>query len=227
MTDFRHLYVRASFKSEAGFDTWGGQFSAGAGAGESRDRAGPRRSDPGAPVSGEAPEPMPATPADARQVSDLSARYADAVRRYFSRRLAGAPDIEDLTQEVFVRLLRRARLGDIENIEGYLFQIAANLMRERGRHRLRRRLDAQQPFDDDFSETYDDVSPERILLGREAYDLMVRSLQELPERTRTVFILNRFEDLTGVEIARRLGVSVSTVEKDMMRAIAHLRMRLR
>ena len=174
-------------------------------------------------MSSEASERLPT--ADARQVADLSARYAEAVRRYFSR--PGASDIEDLTQEVFIRLLRRARLGDIENIEGYLFQIAANLLRERGRRRLRRRRDVQQPLDDDFAETYDDMSPERILLGREAYDLMVRSLQELPERARTVFILNRFEDLTGVEIARRLGVAVSTVEKDMMRAIAHLRARLR
>ena len=176
-------------------------------------------------MSSEASERLPT--ADARQVADLSARYAEAVRRYFSRRLPGASDIEDLTQEVFIRLLRRARLGDIENIEGYLFQIAANLLRERGRRRLRRRRDVQQPLDDDFAETYDDMSPERILLGREAYDLMVRSLQELPERARTVFILNRFEDLTGVEIARRLGVAVSTVEKDMMRAITHLRARLR
>ena len=51
-------------------------------------------------------------------------------------------------------------------------------------------------------------------------------LRELPERVRSVFVLNRFEELTGVEIARRLGVSVSTVEKDMIRAIMHLKGKL-
>ena len=55
---------------------------------------------------------------------------------------------------------------------------------------------------------------------------MVEALQELPERARTIFVLNRFEELSAAEIARRLGVSVSTVEKDMMRAIAHLKARL-
>lgn len=164
--------------------------------------------------------------ADARVVADLSARYADAIRRYFSRRLTGTGDIEDLTQEVFLRLLRRARLGDIDNIEGYIFQIAANLLRERSRHRIRRKLDAEQPFDTDHTDVRDELSPERILLGREAHRLMVQALQELPERVRTIFVLNRFEELTGVQIAARLGVAVSTVEKDMMRAIAYLRARL-
>lgn len=163
---------------------------------------------------------------DSRMVADLSARYADAIRRYFSRRLAGAGDVEDLTQEVFLRLLRRARLGDIDNVEGYIFQIAANLLRERGRHRIRRRLDEEQAFDDDYADAYDELSPERILLGKEAYRLMVQALQELPERARTVFVLNRFEEMTGVQIAQRLGVAVSTVEKDMMRAVAYLRTRL-
>ena len=168
----------------------------------------------------------PLEAADAKVVADLSARYADAIRRYFSRRLVGGVDVDDLTQEVFLRLLRRARLGNIENVEGYIFQIAANLLRERGRHRVRRRLDVEHPFNDDYADTHDELSPERILLGKEAYRLMVQALQELPERVRTVFILNRFEELTGVQIAKRLGVAVSTVEKDMMRAIAYLRTRL-
>lgn len=166
-------------------------------------------------------------PEDARTIAALSVRYGDAVRRYFNRRLGGGAESEDLTQEVFVRLLRRARLDQIDNIEGYLFHTAANLLRERSRQRIRRRMDAQAPIEDDFDDAFDELSPERILLGRETYRRMVEALQELPERVRTVFVLNRFEDMAGAQIARHLGVGVSTVEKDMMRAVAHLRARLR
>ena len=44
-------------------------------------------------------------------------RYGQAVRRFFSRRLRDGADVEDLTQEVFARLLKRAEIGDIANIE--------------------------------------------------------------------------------------------------------------
>ena len=163
--------------------------------------------------------------ADRRAIADLSVRYGQAVRRFFSRRLRDGADVEDLTQEVFARLLKRAELGEIANIEGYLFHTAANLLRERARKAARRPGD-DPGHDPDLAESVEDFSPERILLGREAYARMVEALQELPERARTIFVLNRFEELSAAEIARRLGVSVSTVEKDMMRAIAHLKARL-
>ena len=162
---------------------------------------------------------------DRRTIADLSVRYSQAVRRFFSRRLRDGADVEDLTQEVFARLLKRAELGEIANIEGYLFHTAANLLRERARKAARRPGD-DPGLDPDLTESVEDFSPERILLGREAYARMVEALQELPERARTIFVLNRFEELSAAQIARRLGVSVSTVEKDMMRAIAHLKARL-
>ncbi len=162
---------------------------------------------------------------DRRAIADLSVRYGQAVRRFFSRRLRDGADVEDLTQEVFARLLKRAELGEIANIEGYLFHTAANLLRERARKSARRPGDDITP-DPALPDSVEDFSPVRILLGREAYARMVEALQELPERVRTIFVLNRFEELSAAEIARRLGVSVSTVEKDMMRAIAHLKARL-
>ena len=165
-------------------------------------------------------------PEDRRRIADLSVRYGQAVRRFFSRRLRDGADVEDLTQEVFARLLKRAEIGDIANIEGYLFHTAANLLRERARKQARRPGDDALEGDAEFAGAGEEFSPERILLGKEAYARMVEALQELPERARTIFVLNRFEELSAAEIARRLGVSVSTVEKDMMRAIAHLKARL-
>lgn len=170
------------------------------------------------------PVKLSAEQQDRQAIAALSLRYGQAVRRFFSRRLRDGADVEDLTQEVFARLLKRAEVGEIANIEGYLFHTAANLLRERARKVSRRPGDS---FDGaQIEASIEEFSPERILLGREAYARMVEALQELPERARTIFVLNRFEELSAAEIARRLGVSVSTVEKDMMRAIAHLKARL-
>jgi RNA polymerase sigma factor (sigma-70 family) len=164
---------------------------------------------------------------DDGSLNSLLEQFGGPVRRYLARHVRPSSDLDDVVQEVFVRLLGRADGRRIENVEGYVFQIAANLLRERGRRWSLRRNAAAIDLQPSLVAQDEEIGPERILLGREAYQRLIDGLNELPERTRTVFILNRFEDMTGVEIARRLGMSVSSVEKQMMRALAHLKRRVR
>jgi len=165
------------------------------------------------------------------KVEDVTARFArcaPALRKFFARRVSVSAEADDLTQEVFTRVLRRAESGEpVENFEGYVFQIAANLLSHRARQDIRRRALNDCVEAQDWTKGGAEFTPERIVSAREECRQVMAALQELPERVRTVFVLNRFEELTGVEIARRLGISVSTVEKAMMRALAHLRHRLR
>ena len=161
------------------------------------------------------------------EIAALFARYAPAVRRFFSRRGQSKAEAEDLTQEVFSRLLHRNNGNEpVANIEGYVFQIAANLLKGRARQYLRRRALDDDALNQDWAKGTEEFTPERIILGREACREVAAALQELPERVRVVFVLNRFEELSGSEIASRLNISISTVEKAMIRALAHLRKRL-
>ena len=57
---------------------------------------------------------------------------------------------------------------------------------------------------------------------RDPVPMLERALHELPERTRVVFALHRFEEMSYAQIARRLQVSVSAIEKHMIKALAHL-----
>ena len=164
-------------------------------------------------------------PAADSEFVQLNRRFRPALMAFFLRRLHNHAEAEDLTQEVFARLMAMPEVR-LSQADAYIFQIAANLLRERARLRERRPEDIHDPQSDEFAGRSEEFSPERILLGREAYARMIEALQELPERVRAIFVLNRFEELSAAEIARRLGVSVSTVEKDMMRAVAHLRARL-
>jgi RNA polymerase sigma-70 factor (ECF subfamily) len=154
-------------------------------------------------------------------------RHAAALRAYFRRRTGGAPDVDDLVQEVFVRLLKREPQDFIENLAGYIFQIAANLLRERARTRARQSGIGTPYLSAGTLEGDEDFSAERVELARDAFDQLEMALRELPERVRTVFVLNRFEEWTAIQISRHLGVSVSTVEKDMVRAIGYSKERLR
>ena len=171
------------------------------------------------------PQPASDKQRDRDAVEAIAERYGLAISAYFSRRIADKSEVEDLTQEVFASLMRRAELESIQNLEGYVFRIAANLLR--GRKRLAgRRPDVQPDGSQTSDRLVDEISPQRVLLGTEAWEIFLQALQELPERARTIFVLNRFEELSGREIAVRLGISNSLVEKEMMRSVAYLRDRL-
>lgn len=153
--------------------------------------------------------------------AELCRSYRHPLLRYFQRRINIAGEAEDLVQETFARLAKPGRVEGIENIEAYIFRTAANLVRERARRRATAKADEQAQLHEAL---LDDAvfTPERILLGKEALDRMVTGLKELPERVRTIFVLQRFEGFGYAEIAKKLGVSRSTVEKSMSRAIVHL-----
>jgi len=159
---------------------------------------------------------------------DLARRLHAPLARYFGARARPGMDVEDMVQEVFLRLARRVGDAPVEAVEGYVFAIAASVLTDTYR-RAGRRLPAVHG-DADLTNTLalaEDRSPERVLLGQEELAAVERALRELPERTRFAFVLSRYEELSYQEIARRLGVSVSAVEKHMMRALAHLARRRR
>ena len=151
----------------------------------------------------------------------LSRRLRPALMRYFQRRTASVSDAEELVQELFLRLLRRADLFALENLDGYVFEAAANLARDRVR-RQQARGGRHIDIADIEAET-DEPSPEQVVDARKRLDLMLVALDGLPPRARTIVILRRFENLTYRQIAERLDISVSAVEKHMVRAMSALR----
>lgn len=147
-------------------------------------------------------------------------RYGPALRRHFLKRGAAA-DAEDLVQEVFLRLQIASDRTEIDNVQGYLFRIANNVLISRRRHDLVEGRPYQEALPDEL-ESSEPLSPERILLGREHWIRFQAGLQALPSRAREAFLLHRFENLTYAAIARRMGISTSAVEKLIGRALHQL-----
>ena len=145
-------------------------------------------------------------------------RYGPGLRRYFQKRVSAA-EAEELVQEVFLAMHARSAAEPIDNVQGYLFRIAANLLSKRSEH-AHVQLDEALEFADGFS-------PERILIGRQEAARVIVAIDNLPPRTREAFALHRFEEMTYEAIARRLGISVSAVSKLVARALAHVAVELR
>jgi RNA polymerase sigma factor (sigma-70 family) len=159
---------------------------------------------------------------------ELDRTFRGPLLAFFLKRVRNRNEAEDLTQEVFVRLLHHPDRNNGRTIYGYVFTIAANLLRDRAksaanaRSRSTDNIDFLSERDGLVANLIEDRSPERVLVGRQTIDDVLAALAELGERTRDVFILARLENLHHREIAQLHGISVSAVEKMMMKAMAHL-----
>jgi len=170
------------------------------------------------------PEQATSDPEWLASFEDMFRRLRPALLKFFRRRVQSNTVAEELVQELFLRLLRRPDLFALDNLDGYVFEAAANLVRD-GARRGAVRGQGQHVDLDTIQIMSDEPSADRVLEGRQRVEELMLALKELPPRTRTVLILSRFEGFTYAQIARRLGISVSAVEKHMVKALAGLRVR--
>jgi len=150
--------------------------------------------------------------------------YVPGLRRYFSKRVP-AGDIDDLVQEVFLRMKVHGSGSPIEHLDRYLFTVAASVLSDQARRRVVRRAGAHESLEE-IHHPVEGLTPERVLLDREALEVVVAAVADLPARTRDVFVLHRFEEMTCGNIATLLDMSVSAVEKHIMKAWRFLHGRL-
>ncbi|WP_448664030.1 RNA polymerase sigma factor [Sphingomonas sp. CJ20] len=155
---------------------------------------------------------------------DWNQRWRPALMAFFVRRIGDRAEAEDLTQEVFERMLRSD--ASIANPNAFVFQIAANLLADRHRRaqvreRYRHLVEADEWRDIELKD------PQTIALGREAMACLVEALRALPERTRTLFVLYKFEQMSQDSIAERYGISASAVKQHVAKAMAFLATQMR
>lgn len=157
---------------------------------------------------------------------ELNTRFRAALTGFFLKRVHDRAEAEDLTQEVFLRLMEQSARSSLVAADAYVFTIATNLLRDRARRASSHRLNAHFSLDhaqaDAGPALVEQQDPERILQGRESLRITMDALARLDERTRNIFVLFRLEHLKQREIAEMYGMSVAAVEKQVRRATLHL-----
>lgn len=156
--------------------------------------------------------------------SQLHARWRPALLSFFRRRVRDHATAEDLTQETLLRALNSE--AHREQPDAYMFRIAQNLLIDRSR-RLQVRTAHLRAFEEDPYRNVDPLDPERIVLGREQLATLLAALEELPERTRAIFILYRMEHMPQEAIGDAFGISASAVKQQVAKAMATLARKMR
>ncbi|CAG1001002.1 putative RNA polymerase sigma factor FecI [Rhodocyclaceae bacterium] len=154
---------------------------------------------------------------------ELYRRHAADLRGFIAARLRCDETAADLTQEVFARL--SAQDGAVlRNPLAFAYRVARNLVVDHHRGQMRRHEDAApQEFDDMPSSAPD---PEDLAAARERLDQVAAAMAELPPQCRRAFVLNRFDGLSQVEVAQRMGISRQMAERHIAKAVLHLRTKL-
>lgn len=148
--------------------------------------------------------------------------HEPALRAWLRGQRTADLDVDDLVQETYALLAGLARVDHIESPRAYAFQTAQSLIR---RHLRRRRIVQFEGLDEREAHirAADDVpSPERHVAARQELWRVRDLIAVLPSRRREAFVLRRIEGLSQRDIAQRMGISKSVVEKHIGRALRYL-----
>jgi len=155
-------------------------------------------------------------------ISVLFTSYQKEIKIFLNRITNCDHTAEDLTQEVYLNLMKKQALSSknkIHNIRAYLYKTAKNIAINHQIAEQRRKtlwLTANEPL-----EKNNTITPERVTDDIQKLDILNNALAELPTLTQQIFTLTRINGMKQKEVANKLGIHITTVEKNLSKAVRH------
>jgi RNA polymerase sigma-70 factor (ECF subfamily) len=139
---------------------------------------------------------------------------------------------EDIVQDLYVKLSALETEPVVDNPSGYLFRMANNIYLNRLRalksERMRDHAWQASRFETIAGDAvHDEPTPEARITGRQQFARLKAAIDGLPERTQAIFRLHKLDGLPQTQVAARLGISISSVEKHLAAALKTLAAQVR
>jgi RNA polymerase sigma-70 factor (ECF subfamily) len=138
--------------------------------------------------------------------------------RYLLRAWPRRTDVEDLRQEIYLRVYQGARENRPQSPRGFLFKTAHHLLIDRVRHERIVSIEATGGIDE-LNVLVDEISPEQRVGARQELKRLARAFDTLPPRCREVIWMRRVLDISQKEVAKQLGVQEKAIEKQVARGV--------
>ena len=158
---------------------------------------------------------------DQKAMKEIFTLYFDDVYRSIFRFVQQREISEDLAQEVFIRLWRKRETIDIkQTLKGYIITMAY--------HEAMGYLRKSSPVHstEDLSQHAGGYDGYEDVAKLELEEKIVRAVDGLPPRCKSIFVLSRYEGKSYKEIGQIMEISVKTVENQMSKALRTLRVDL-
>ena len=155
-------------------------------------------------------------------IEGLVASHGDQLRRFLLVRVRNIADVPDITQEVYLRMLRVPNVESVRSPEAYLFTVAKHVLQQ---HTLKTASLPTSELDKILTPTAH-PDPALELVAAQSLERLQETLDKLSPKARAVFMLSRRDGMSFNEIAVHLGVSKPMVKKYLMKALMQFRQRL-
>ena len=144
------------------------------------------------------------------------------LRRYLGRMLGNRIDAQDVAHDAYLRMHDAMEAQRVEQPKAFLFTTARRLALNQIK---RRSIAPVRESDGKVIELTASDAPgvERVVMARQEWAQLEAAIARLPDGCRTVLLLCKVEHLSHAEIGARLGIAISTVEKQHARALRLLR----
>lgn len=151
-------------------------------------------------------------------LSSLSLSFLEnttLLKRFLTRFLSRQQDIEDVIQETWLRACQAERNIEIEQPRAFLFRVARNIALNELKKKSRQMTETIADCDSRVV-LKDTATLESEIEARQHLGLYCEAIATLPEKCRRVYLLRKIHGLRHKEIAERLGITVSAVEKHLL-----------
>jgi len=149
-------------------------------------------------------------------------KYSARIYSFVLGIIKSKDDAEDIVQEVFIKLWdKRKTINEHLSFKSFLFTIAYNTTISLIRKKVKEKdfvimvKSRQIPLNSN--------SDNLQLEFEELQEKLNKTIEKLPERQKQVYVLSRREELSYKEIAKKMGISVNTVENHMSKALKFIR----
>ncbi len=172
------------------------------------------------------------TPEQTTRIENAIRENENVLIRWLTKRLGDHDAASDVAQSVFLRVWVYAATDIVNNPRALIFKTAGNLAVNEMKRRKKFDRKHVATTDRDGQSTLQNIAapgptPEKDACLKEDVREMLEAIEALPEKPKRAFTMNRFDGLNYREIAKRMKVSESSVEKYMIDALKRLRQTLK
>ncbi|MEP1096794.1 MAG: RNA polymerase sigma factor [Cyclobacteriaceae bacterium] len=152
------------------------------------------------------------------QLNELFSRYSKRIYNYFLKSTMDRDDSDDLTQELFIRVMKyRKSYKEGQAVQFWVFQIARNMVKDHFR-KMKVHRDQFNPV-----EVMPEVVEETFDENREREKQLYKAMKALPDEKRELLVLSKFEGLKYEQIAAMRETSVSNIKVQVHRTLKELK----
>lgn len=172
-------------------------------------------------------EATASTSSSGRRFEAFLREEREALFKFLIARLPTDEDAQDAVQESLIRMIRYRDSEPPEAWKRLLYRIAVNVANDQHRYARSHHTAAHVTMEDALDATpTDEPAHDEHLARQEELAAVAEVILTLSPRCREIFLLNRVEGMTYVQVAETCGISLKAVEKHMTKALAALRRQL-